>query len=143
MEQGGNLVTQITPNVRKPTLRGAVNENVKRGSLNLAHELMSYGLLTGDGHSSTVRHAAMESPRARRTRLIRRRPLAALQASVRSTLIQISGKQMQRNPDEFTFRANHRSVNAVFGRVSRKHKGGRRQDTVSTAIYLRTTGRTP
>ena len=57
----GPLVTQIIPDVRKPTLRTVVNENVEKGSIVSTDELMSYGLLTGDGYvHGAVKHSAKE-----------------------------------------------------------------------------------
>ena len=41
---------QVIPNVKKFTLRKAVNERVEKGSTVSTDELMSYGLLTGDGY---------------------------------------------------------------------------------------------
>jgi transposase-like protein len=61
IEEGGNIVTQIIPDVKKPTLRAVVNANVEKGSVVSTDELMSYGLLTGDGYiHGAVKHAAKE-----------------------------------------------------------------------------------
>jgi transposase len=60
-EEGGILVTRIIPDVKKPTLRAVVNENVEKGSVVSTDELMTYGLLTGDGYvHGAVKHAAKE-----------------------------------------------------------------------------------
>jgi transposase-like protein len=60
-ERGGRIAAQVIPDVRMPTLRGVVLENVEPGSVVSTDELMSYGLLTGDGfiHGS-VKHGAKE-----------------------------------------------------------------------------------
>jgi transposase-like protein len=122
IEEGGNLVTQIIPDVKMPTLRKVVNENVAKGSIVSTDELMSYGLLTGDGYiHGAVKHAAKEWTHYDYTQNVTHSTNSVegfwrlFKASVRSTHIQISGKHMQRYLDEFTFRANHRErVNAMF-----------------------------
>ena len=45
IEEGGNIVTQIIPDVKKQTLRAVVNASVEKGSVVSTDELMSYGLL--------------------------------------------------------------------------------------------------
>jgi len=121
-ERGGPLVTQVIPDVKKPTLRAVVNENVEPGSTVSTDELYSYGLLTGDGY----RHGAVQHGRKEYSRYDYRDGETygvnhvegfwrLFKASVRSTHIQISGKHMARYLDEFTFRQNHRErVNAMF-----------------------------
>jgi transposase-like protein len=122
IEEGGNIVTQIIPDVKKPTLRAVVNANVEKGSVVSTDELMSYGLLTGDGYiHGAVKHAAKEWTHYDYKQGVTHSTNSVegfwrlFKASVRSTHIQISGKHMQRYLDEFTFRANHRErVNAMF-----------------------------
>jgi transposase len=122
IEDGGNIVTQIIPDVKKATLRGVVNANVEKGSVVSTDELMSYGLLTGDGYiHGAVKHAAKEWTHYDYQQGVTHSTNSVegfwrlFKASVRSTHIQISGKHMQRYLDEFTFRANHRErVNAMF-----------------------------
>ena len=56
-EREGRIQTEIVPDVRKPTLRAAVNANVEKGSIVSTDELLSYGLLTDDGYiHGTVKH---------------------------------------------------------------------------------------
>ena len=60
-ERGGAMQTKVIPNVKKVTLRAAVNERVEKGSTVSTDELMSYGLLDGDGYThGTVKHGAKE-----------------------------------------------------------------------------------
>ncbi|WP_019831178.1 IS1595 family transposase [Sphingomonas sp. PR090111-T3T-6A] len=121
-EEGGPLVTRIIPDVKKPTLRAVVNENVEKGSVVSTDELMSYGLLEGDGYvHGSVKHAAKEWSRYDYRQGVTHSTNAVegfwrlFKASVRSTHVQISGKHMARYLDEFTFRANHRErMNAMF-----------------------------
>ena len=49
-ERGGKIAAQVIPDIKKATLRGVVLDNVESGSIVSTDELMSYGLLTGDGY---------------------------------------------------------------------------------------------
>lgn len=121
-ERSGKLATQVIPDIKKATLRGVVLQNVEPGAIVSTDELMSYGLLEGDGYQhGTVKHGAKEwayyDYRHGAThhtnnvesfwRLFKR--------SVASTHIHVSGKYMDRYLGEFTFRSNHRArQNAMF-----------------------------
>lgn len=60
-ERGGRLVVEPVANVKQATLREAVLRNVERGSTVSTDELMSYGLLEGDGYKhGVVKHGAKE-----------------------------------------------------------------------------------
>lgn len=60
-ERDGRLTTEVIPNVKKDTLRGVVLNNVEKGSTVSTDELMSYGLLEGDGYKhGSVKHGAKE-----------------------------------------------------------------------------------
>lgn len=121
-ERGGRLTTEVIPNVKLDTLRGVVLDNVEPGSIVSTDELVSYGLLEGDGvKHGTVNHGRKEwayyDYRHKAThqtnnvesfwRLIKK--------SIASTHIHVSAKHMRRYLGEFTFRANHREMqNAMF-----------------------------
>lgn len=121
-ERDGRLATEVIANVKKPTLRGVVLEKVEPGAIVSTDELMSYGLLTGDGYKhGTVKHGAKEwayydyrHDAVHHTnhvesfwRLFKR--------SIASTHIHVSAKYMDRYLGEFTFRSNHRDrENAMF-----------------------------
>lgn len=121
-ERGGRMTATVIPNVKKPTLRGVVLDNVEKGSTVSTDELYSYGLLTGDGYKhGAVKHGAKEwavyDYRTGETystnhvesfwRLFKK--------SVASTHIHVSAKYMDRYLGEFTFRSNHREMqNAMF-----------------------------
>jgi transposase-like protein len=121
-ERGGRLQTEIVPNVQKPTLRAVVNANVETGAIVSTDELMSYGLLTGDGYvHGTVKHGQEEWAVYDYKNDVWHSTNGAesfwnlFKASVRSTHIQISGKHMARYLKEFTFWQNHRErVNLMF-----------------------------
>lgn len=122
MERGGRMAAQVIPDVRKDTLRDVVLSNVEPGAVVSTDELMSYGLLTGDGFThGRVSHARGEwswyDYRTGETfstnsvegfwRLFK--------ASVRSTHIHISGEKMPLYLAEFVYRSNHRQFgNEMF-----------------------------
>jgi transposase len=121
-ERGGNIKAVVIPNVKKDTLRNVVLDNVEPGSVVSTDELVSYGLLSGDGFKhGVVKHGAKEYAhydyRSGETFHVNTVEgfWRLFKASVRSTHVQISAKHMQRYLGEFTFRANHRDrVNGMF-----------------------------
>ena len=122
IERGGRMAVEVIPNVKKETLRNVVLDNIEPGSVVSTDELMSYGLLTGDGYQhGTVKHGAKEYSfydyRLGETFHVNTVEgfWRLFKASIRSTHVQISGKHMARYLSEFTFRANHRErVNGMF-----------------------------
>ena len=121
-ERGGRKATAVIPDIRKDTLRGVTLENVEPGSTVSTDELMSYGLLTGDGYEhGVVKHGAKEfayydyrTGANHHTNTVESF-WKLFKASVRSTHIHVSSKHMQKYLDEFTFRSNHRAmVNGMF-----------------------------
>ena len=104
------------------TLRDVVLHNVEPGSAVSTDELMSYGLLTGEGYRhGRVKHSARqfalydfqtsELHHVNHVESFWR----VFKKSVTSTHIHISPKHMDRYLGEFTFRSNHREMqNAMF-----------------------------
>lgn len=121
-QRGGDIRTVIVPDVKKQTLRGVVLDNVEPGAVVSTDELMSYGLLTGDGYThGAVKHAAKEWSRYdyRSGETFSTNTVEGFwklfKASVRSTHIHVSSKHMQAYLSEFSFRSNHRQMkNAMF-----------------------------
>ena len=114
-ERGGAMQTKVIPNVKKVTLRAAVNERVEKGSTVSTDELMSYGLLTPDGFKhGLVKHSEKDWAHYD----YRLRDVVStnqvenfwrlFKHSVRSTHTSISKQHMPNYLAEFTFRANHR-----------------------------------
>lgn len=121
-ERDGRLQTEVIPNVMKDTLREVVLENVEKGSVVSTDELISYGLLEGDGYKhGAVKHGAKEwayydyrHEATHHTNSVESF-WKLFKASVRSTHIHVSSKHMQRYLNEFAFRSNHRAkVNGMF-----------------------------
>jgi len=121
-QRGGRIAAQVIPDVKKGTLRGVVLDNVEPGSIVSTDELMSYGLLTGDGYKhGMVKHGSKEWSyydyrhdavhNTNRVESFWR----LFKKSVASTHIHISAKYADRYLDEFAFRSNHRVMgNAMF-----------------------------
>lgn len=122
VERDGRTRARVIPNVKKATLRGVTLENVKPGSIVSTDELMSYGLLTGDGYKhGAVKHGAKEwaiyDYREDVTHSTNHVEAfwQIFKQSVRSTHIHISAKHAESYLGEFTFRSNHRQMqNAMF-----------------------------
>lgn len=121
-ERGGKIAAQTIPNVKKETLRGIVLENVKPGSIVSTDELISYGLLTGDGYKhGTVKHGEKEwsyydyrHDAVHNTNRVESF-WKLFKKSIASTHIHISAKYADRYLGEFAFRSNHRVMeNAMF-----------------------------
>lgn len=122
MKSQDRINTEVIPNIKKATLRDVILRNVAKGSTVSTDELMSYGLLTGDGYTHGVvnhgrkewsyydyRHDAFHTTNAVESfwRLFKN--------SVRSTHIHVSEKHMASYLGEFAFRSNHRVMkNAMF-----------------------------
>lgn len=92
------------------------------GSTVSTDELMSYGLLTGDGYKhGVVKHGAKEWSYYDYRHGVFHNTNAVesfwklFKHSVRGTHIHVSGKYMDRYLSEFAFRSNHRAMqNAMF-----------------------------
>ncbi|WP_193189051.1 IS1595 family transposase [Nisaea sediminum] len=121
-ERGGRVHAQVIPDIKLKTLKGVVDEKVEKGSLVSTDELMSYGLLTGDGYKHVaVKHGDKEwALYDYRTNAVHHVNTIEgfwklFKNSVRSTHIHVSRKYMDRYLNEFTFRSNHRQMeNAMF-----------------------------
>lgn len=121
-ERGGDMRAVVIPNVKKSTLRDVTLRNVEAGSVVSTDELMSYGLLEGDGyvHGSVPHGEKIWSAYDYRTGETHSTNHVEsfwklFKVSVRSTHIHVSAKYMDRYLAEFTFRSNHRVMqNAMF-----------------------------
>ena len=121
-ERGGRIDAEVIPNVKKATLREAVTRNVEPGSIVSTDELMSYGLLSGDGYKhGVVKHGAKECDyydyRHGATHHTNNVECfwQLFKVSVREHAHSHLAKYMERYLDEFTFRSNHRAMeNAMF-----------------------------
>lgn len=122
IERQGRMAAEVIPNVKKTTLQDVVNRNVETGSIVSTDELMSYGLLEGDGYThGAVKHGAKEYAYYDYRHSVTHHTNSVegfwrlFKNSIKSTHIHVSDKYMQRYLNEFTFRANHRAAgNAMF-----------------------------
>jgi transposase len=121
-ERGGRMTAKVIPNVRQDTLRGQVLRNVEPGATVSTDELVSYGLLEGDGYQhGTVKHGAKEWAYYDYRQRVTHHTNSVesfwtlFKRSIRSTHIHVSRKHMDKYLAEFTFRSNHREMqNAMF-----------------------------
>ena len=121
-ERGGRMIAGTIPNIKMATLRGVVLDTVESGTTVSTDELMSYGLLTGDGYRhGQVKHGAKEYVHYdyRTNALHHVNNVESFwrlfKKSVASTHIHVSPKYMDRYLREFTFRSNNRGMqNAMF-----------------------------
>ena len=121
-ERGGRMATTIIPNVKTETLKGVVRSAVAPGSIVSTDELVSYGLLKGDGYRhGQVKHGAKDYAHYdyRLGAMVSTNHVESFwrlfKKSIASTHIHVSPQHMQRYLDEFTFRQNHREmVNGMF-----------------------------
>jgi transposase-like protein len=121
-ERGGRMVTEIIPDVTKPTLRKVVLMNVQPRTIVSTDEARGYGLLTGDDYQhATVNHSRDEWARVDQATGVNHHVAhvesfwSLFKRSIKSTHIHISAKHMAKYLDEFTFRSNHREMrNAMF-----------------------------
>jgi len=121
-ERGGRMIAGKIPNIRKDTLRAVVLNTVEPSAIVSTDELMSYGLLEGDGYQhGTVKHGAREYARYDQTTGVLHHVnhveafWRVFKKSVASTHIHVSPKYMDRYLNEFTFRLNYRDCgNAMF-----------------------------
>lgn len=122
MKSEDRLNTEVIPDIKKATLRDVILRNVAKGSTVSTDELMSYGLLTGDGYThGVVNHGRKEwSYYDYRDDVFHTTNAVEsfwrlFKNSVRSTHIHISEKHMASYLGEFSFRSNHRVMrNAMF-----------------------------
>jgi transposase len=122
-ERGGRMmIAKAIPNVKSATLRHQVLSNVAEGAIVSTDELVSYGLLDGDGYKhGQVKHGAKEwsyydyrHDATHHTNNVESF-WTLFKRSIRSTHIHVSPKYMNRYLSEFTFRSNHREMqNAMF-----------------------------
>lgn len=121
-ERGGRIAAEGIPDIKKKTLREVTLRNVETGAIVSTDELMSYGLLDGDGYKhGAVKHGAKEFAYYdyRHDATHHTNNVESFwwlfKRSIASTHIHVSAKYMNRYLAEFTFRSNHRKMqNAMF-----------------------------
>ena len=121
-QRDGRIRAEVIENIKKATLREVVLRNVEPGAIVSTDELMSYGLLEGDGFThGTVKHGAKEYAyydyRHGVTHHVNNVESfwRLFKKSIASTQIHVSQKHMGKYLGEFTFRSNHRAKeNAMF-----------------------------
>jgi transposase-like protein len=121
IERGGRTVAKSVSDLTSDTLRSVVERTVKRGSIVSTDEFRAYNLLSEAGYRhGRVEHSAKEWARydARAHAWHHTNHVESFWSlfknSIRSTHIHVSRKYMDRYLDEFTFRANHRTMSGAM-----------------------------
>ena len=109
LERGGNVMTQIVPNVKRQTLHKHIHQNVEKGSLLQTDELLSYRKIEGYTHE-TVDHKSGEYVRGRSHTNTIEGFWSQIKRSIKGTHIHVSGKHMAKYLGEFEYRYNMRST---------------------------------
>jgi len=121
-ERGGRIETQVIPDIKSATLQEVVSRTIEPGSIVSTDELVSYGLLVGDGYThGTVKHGEKQYSYYDYRQGVTHHTNSVesfwrlFKRSIESTHIHVSQKHMQKYLDEFTFRSNYRAMeNAMF-----------------------------
>ncbi len=121
-QRDGRIRAEIIGDIKRATLREVVLRNVEPGSVVSTDELMSYGLLEGDGFThGKVKHGAKQYAYHDEDSGITHHVnnvesfWRLFKKSIASTHIHVSQKHMGKYLSEFSFRSNHRAKeNAMF-----------------------------
>jgi transposase-like protein len=120
VERGGDVMTQVVPNVRMETLAPIIEQNIEKGTLINSDEYMGYRTLNGLGYKhSTVQHRRKQYVNgATHTNTIEGF-WSHFKCSMKGTHRSISRKHMQKYLVEFEFRFNLRGSQAptMFDRL--------------------------
>jgi transposase-like protein len=109
LQRGGEIMTKVVENNRKPTLLPIIKENVKQGTMVHTDTLRSYAQLSKNGYThNTVNHEAKEYVRGRVHVNGLENFWKHLKGSINGTHMQVSKKHLAKYAKEFEFRFNWR-----------------------------------
>lgn len=109
LDQDGDLMTKVVPNVKKRTLQPIIQENVKSGSTIHTDELRSYKGLDKAGYENKrVNHGAGKWVSGGSHVNSIEGFWARLKLSIRGTHIHVSKKHLRKYRKEYEFRYNYR-----------------------------------
>lgn len=117
LERGGDIMTEVVPNVRKHTLQPIITGNVIAGSTIHTDELRSYKGLDKAGYRpSTVNHGAGQYADGTSHVNSIEGFWARLKLSIRGTHVHVSKQHFRKYLKEFEYRYNRRNEpDAMFG----------------------------
>lgn len=108
-ERGGDVTTEIVPNVKRKTLYPIIDSNVEKGSTIHSDELRSYATLENEGYEhETVNHSAGEYARDGVHVNSLEGFWARLKLSIRGTHVHVSPQHLSKYASEFEYRYNSR-----------------------------------
>ncbi len=109
LNRGGNVMTEVVPNVKKNTLQPIIQENVKSGSTIHTDELRSYKGLDKAGYEhERVNHGAGQYVSGKCHVNSIEGFWSRLKLSIRGTHIHVSKRHLPKYLKEFEFRYNYR-----------------------------------
>lgn len=111
MENDGNVMTKVVPNVKRSTLIPLIAANVRAGSVVSTDELRSYSGLVGHGYQHiTVNHGAGQYADRKTGATVNSIEgfWAQLKRGIYGTHIHVSGRHLSKYLGEFEFRHNMR-----------------------------------
>lgn len=109
LERGGDVMTEVVPNVRRVTLHPLIEESVLPGSTLQTDELLSYRTVEAKGFQhETVRHGAGEYVRGSAHVNSIEGFWSQIKRSINGTHIHVSKKHLPKYLGEFEFRYNMR-----------------------------------
>ena len=110
VEEGGDAIAKVVPDVKKRTLHPIIEEHVEKGTRVETDELRSYGGLASKGYQhGVVNHSAHEyvAPDGTNVNAVENF-WKHLKAAIRSTHISVSPQHLEKYVKEFEFRFNRR-----------------------------------
>jgi transposase-like protein len=119
VERGGDVMTEVVPNIKKTTLQGVIRNHVKVGSTISTDELKSYGRLSEKGY----KHGYVHHGIGRYVDGIHHVNTlegfwSQIKRSIKGTHVHVSKKHLPKYLGEFEFRYNMRSTpSLMFSRL--------------------------
>ncbi len=124
VKRNGVIKAQVVPNVKGNTLQPILNQTIRKGTLVITDELLSYNKVGQNGYNhQTVKHAIKEYVRGKIHTNNIEGFWSQLKRSLDGTHHVVSAKHLQSYVDEFVYRYNHRHgivFEPLMARVGRK-----------------------
>jgi transposase-like protein len=119
IQRGGDLMTEVVPNVKRSTLLPIIKENIKKGSTVSTDEFTSYDSLAHEGFKHGVcNHGAKQYANGIYSTNSVEGFWSHFKRSVKGTHVHISPKHLPKYLGEFEFRYNLRSTpSLMFSRL--------------------------
>jgi transposase-like protein len=119
LERGGDVMTQVVPNVRRKTLQPIINEKIEKGSTISTDELPTYNTIGQNGYKhGVVNHGKGQYVKGKHTVNAVEGFWSQVKRSIKGTHVHVSQKHMPKYLGEFEFRYNMRlNPSEMFSRL--------------------------